>query len=137
MKPEEGQSVPVVTQLSVMVENKRGALAEICTKLAEKAVNISGMMAPDQPGLAPVRLVVNHLDTAKKVFDQLGLRYTEEQVFNVRVSDKPGALGKITRKLADSGVDIRFAYATILKGAGDANIVVGVSDVEAASKVVK
>ena len=129
--------MPVVTQLSVMVENKRGALAEICTKLAEKAVNISGMMAPDQPGLAPVRLVVNHLDTAQKVFDQLGLRYTEEQVFNVRVSDKPGALGKITRKLADSGVDIRFAYATILKGAGDANIVLGVSDVEAASKVVK
>ena len=129
--------MPVVTQLSVMVENKRGALAEICTKLAEKAVNISGMMAPDQPGLAPVRLVVNHLDTAKKVFDQLGLRYMEEQVFNVRVSDKPGALGKITRKLADSGVDIRFAYATILKGAGDANIVLGVSDVEAASKVVK
>jgi hypothetical protein len=129
--------VPVVTQLSVMVENKRGALAEICTRLAEKAVNISGLMAPEQPGRAPVRLVVNHLDTAKKVFDQLRLKYTEEQVLDVRVSDKPGALGKITRKLADSGVDIRFAYATILKGAGHANIVLGVSDVEAASKVVK
>jgi hypothetical protein len=129
--------VPVVTQLSVLVENKPGALAEICTKLAEKAVNISGMMAPEQPGLAPVRLVVNHLDTAKKVFDQLQLTYTEEQVLDVRVSDKPGALGKITRKLADSGVDIRFAYATILKGAGHANIVLGVSDLEAASKVVK
>ena len=129
--------MPVVTQLSVMVENKRGALAEICTKLAEKAVNISGLMVPEQPGRAPVRLVVNHLDTAKRVFDQLGLKYTEEQVLDVRVSDKPGALGKITRKLADSGVDIRFAYATILKGAGHANIVLGVSDVEAASRVVK
>ncbi len=129
--------MPVVTQLSVMVENKRGALAEICTKLAEKAVNISGLMAPEQPGRAPVRLVVNHLDTAKKVFDQLHLKYTEEQVLDVRVSDRPGALGKITRKLADNGVDIRFAYATILKGAGHANIVLGVSDVEAASKVVK
>jgi hypothetical protein len=129
--------VPVVTQLSVMVENRRGALAEICTKLAEKAVNISGLMAPEQPGRAPVRLVVNHLDTAKKVFDQLRLKYTEEQVLDVRVSDRPGALGKITRKLADNGVDIRFAYATILKGAGHANIVLGVSDIEAASKVVK
>ena len=129
--------MPVVTQLSVIVENKRGALAEICTKLAEKAVNISGLMAPQQPGRAPVRLVVNHLDTAKKVFDQLGLKYTEERVLDVRLSDRPGALGKITRKLADSGVDIRFAYATILKGAGHANIVLGVSDIEAASKVVK
>ncbi|MBZ5515347.1 MAG: hypothetical protein LAN62_11025 [Acidobacteriia bacterium] len=129
--------MPVVTQLSVMVENKRGALAELCTKLAEKAVNISGMMVPDQAGVAPVRLVVNHLETAKKVFDQLGLKYTEEQVLDVRLSDKPGAVGKVTRKLTDIGVDIRFAYATILKGAGHASIVLGVSDVEAAAKVLK
>jgi len=129
--------VPVMTQFSVMVENKRGALAEVCTKLAEKAVNILGMMAPDQPGLAPVRIVVNHLDAAKKVFDQLGLKYTEEQVLDVRLSDKPGALGKLTRKLSDNGINIRFAYATILRGAGHANMILGVSDVAAAAKVVK
>ena len=127
----------VVTQLSVIVENKRGALAELCTKLAEKAVNIAGLMAPDQPGLAAVRVVVNHAEPAKKVFDQLGLKYTEDQVIEVRVSDKPGALGKITRKLADHGIDIRFAYATILRGAGQANIILGVSDVAAAAKIVK
>ncbi len=127
----------VVTQLSVIVENKRGALAELCTKLAEKAVNIAGLMAPDQPGLVPVRVVVNHAEAAKKVFDQMGLKYTEDQVIDVRVSDKPGALGKITRKLADHGIDIRFAYATILRGAGQANIILGVSDVAAAAKIVK
>lgn len=127
----------VVTQLSVIVENKRGALAELCTKLAEKAVNIAGLMAPDQPGLAPIRVVVNHVDAAKKVFDQLGLKYSEDQVIDVRVSDKPGALGKITRKLSDHGIDIRFAYATILRGAGQANIILGVSDIEAAAKIVK
>jgi len=55
----------------------------------------------------------------------------------VRVSDKPGALGKITRKLADHGIDVRFAYATILRGARQANIILGVSDVAAAAKVVK
>ena len=126
-----------VTQLSVIVENKRGALAEVCTKLAEKAVNIAGLMVPDQPGLAPVRVVVNNVEAAKKVFDQLGLQYTEEQVLEVRVSDKPGALGKITRKLADNGIDVRFAYATILKGAGQANIILGVTDVAAAAKIVK
>ncbi len=129
--------MPVVTQLSVMVENKRGALAQICTKLAEKAVNIAGMMVPDQLGIAPVRLVVDHLDTARSVFAQLGLKYTEEQVLNIRLSDKPGALGKVTRKLADSGIDVRFAYATILKGAGHANIILGVSDVEAAAKIAR
>jgi len=120
-----------------MAENKRGALAEICSKLAEKAVNIIGLMAPHQAGSAPVRLVVNDLSAAKKVFDQMGLRYSEDLVLNVRLSDRPGALGKVTRKLADAGVDIHFAYATILKGADRANAILGVSDVEAAAKVVK
>jgi hypothetical protein len=129
--------VPVVTQIIVMAENKRGALAEICTRLAEKAVNIVGLMAPQQPGSAPVRLVVNDPDAAKKVLDQMGLKYSEESVLNVRVSDRPGALGKITRKLAEAGIDILFAYATIVKGVDRANVILGVSDPDTAAKVVK
>lgn len=124
-------------ELSVMLENKPGALAELCSKLAEKAVNILGLMAPDQAGVAPVRLVVNDAAVAKKVFDQLGLSYTERDVLNVPLSDKPGALGKVTRKLADHNINVDYAYATILKGAGKANVILGVSDIEAASKVVK
>ena len=129
--------MPVVTQLSVVVENKCGALAEICTRLAEKAVNIIGLMAPEQPGRAPIRIVVNDLEAGKKIFDQMGLKYTEEPVLNVRLSDRPGALGKITRKLTDAGVNIQFAYATILKGAGLANVILGVSDIKAAGNILK
>ncbi len=129
--------MPITKQLSVMVENKRGALAEVCTKLAEKAVNILGLMAPAQPGVAPVCLVVNNDETAKKVFDGMGLKYTQEQVLGVRLSDRPGALGKITRKLADHGIDILYAYCSILKGAGQATIYLAVSDIAAADKHVK
>lgn len=124
-------------ELSVMLENKPGALAELCSKLAEKAVNILGLMAPDGTGIAPVRLVVNHVDVAKKIFDQMGVKYTENDVLNVPLSDRPGALGKVTRKLADHNVNIKYAYGTILKGAGKANVILGVADVDAASKVVK
>lgn len=124
-------------ELSVMLENKRGALAELCSKLAEKAVNILGLMVPEQSGVAPVRLVVNHVDTAKKVFDHLGVKYTERDVLNVPLTDKPGALGKLTRKLADHNVDVKYAYGTIFKGAGKANVILGVSDIDAASNIVK
>ncbi len=120
-----------------MLTNRRGALAELCSKLAEKAVNISGLMVPEQAGVAPVRVVVSHPETAKKIFDGLGLKYTEQQVINVRLSDKPGALGKVTRKLAENNIDVLYAYCTILKGAGQANVILAVSDVEAAAKVAK
>ncbi len=124
-------------QFSVLAENKRGALAELCTKLAEKAVNILGLMVPEQPGVVPVRLVVNSIEAARKVFDGLGLKYTEEDVLAVRLSDRPGALGKVTRKLADHGIDIRYAYGSILKGAGKATIILAVSDVIKADELVK
>ena len=127
----------VAKQLSIMVENKRGALAELCSKLAEKAVNILGLMVPELSGVAPIRLVVNSAETAKKVLDGLGLKYTEEDVITVQVSDRPGALGKLTRKLADHGVDVQYAYGSIQKGIGKATIILAVSDMEAASKVMK
>ncbi len=124
----------VTKQLSVMVENRRGALAELCTRLAEKAVNIVGLMVPDQEGVAPVRLVVNSGETAHKVLEAMGLKFTEEDVLAVPVSDRPGALGKLTRKLADHGVDVKYAYGTIEKGAGKAMVIIALSDPAAAAK---
>ncbi len=125
----------VTKQLSVMVENKRGALAELCTKLAEKAVNIVGLMVPEQTGVAPIRLVVNNGETARKVLEAMGLKFTEEDVLAVQVSDRPGALGKLTRKLADHNLDVKYAYGSIEKGIGKATVILAVSDPEAAAKV--
>ncbi len=124
-------------QLTVMLENRRGALAELCSKLAEKAVNILGLMVPDQSGVAPIRLAVDSHDAAKKVLDALGVKYIEEDVVAVSVSDRPGALGKLTRKLADHNLDVKYCYGSIVKGVGKATIVLAVSDVQAAAKLLK
>jgi hypothetical protein len=134
---EGGGIVAMATELSVMLKNQPGALAELCSKLAEKAVNILGLMVPEQSGVAPVRLVVNAPDVAKKIFDSMGVKYTERDVLNIPLSDKPGALGKVTRKLADRKIDVKYAYGTILKGAGKANVILGVADPVAASEFVK
>ncbi len=124
-------------QLTVMLENRRGALAELCSKLAEKAVNILGLMVPDQPGVAPIRLAVDSHEAAKKVLDAMGVKYIEEDVVAVSVSDRPGALGKLTRKLADHNLDVKYCYGSIVKGVGKATILLAVSDVQAAAKLLK
>ncbi|MEJ2006565.1 MAG: hypothetical protein P8Z30_00155 [Acidobacteriota bacterium] len=127
----------VAKQLTIVVDNKRGALAEICSKLAERAVNILGLFVADGPGKAPVRLVVNRAETAKRVFDDLGLKYSEEEVVAAHLSDRPGALGKLTRKLADMDVDVKYAYGSISRGSKRALIILAVSDPEAAARVIK
>ncbi len=125
----------VTKQLSVMMENKRGALAELCSRLAEKAVNIVGLMVPEQMGVAPIHMVVNNGDAARKVLEAMGLQFTEGDVLAAQVSDRPGALGKLTRKLADHNLDVKYAYATIHQGVGKATVILAVSDLAAAAKV--
>jgi len=127
----------VAKQLSVMMENKRGALAEMCSELAKVAVNILALAVPEEGRVAPVRLVVSDPPAAEKVFRKLGLAYTVEDVIAAHLSDRPGALGKLTRKLADHGIDVKYAYGSIVKGASRAMIILAVSDLEGAAKVAK
>ena len=127
----------VAKQLSVMLENKRGALAELCSELAKVAVNIRALMVPEEGRVAPVRLVVNNLGSAERMLEKLGLKYNREDVITAQLTDRPGALGKLTRKLADHDIDIKYAYGSIVPGAEKATIVIAVSDVESAAKVAK
>ena len=127
----------VANQLTIQVENQRGALAALCSELAKKAVNIAGIHVPDHPGKASVRIVAIPVETAKKVLEEMAYSFQEEEVLTVHLPDRPGALGKVTRKLAEKGIDILYVYGTIERGAGRATVIMGVSDPQAASQVVK
>ena len=124
-------------QLSIQVENKRGVRAAICSELAKVAVNIGGISVRDLPGKSLIRIVPDPLETAKKVLKEMGHSFKEDTVITVHLPDRPGALGKVTRKLAEKGIDILYAYGTIERRSDRALVVMGVSDPEKASQIVK
>jgi hypothetical protein len=125
-----------VTQLMIQAEHQPGVLASICSELAKKAVNITAVMAaPDQSG--GIRIVAAPHPTARKVLDDLKLPYREEEALAIRIDDRPGALGKATRKLADKGINVLYAYGSIVKGEERALIVLGVSDMAKAEETLK
>lgn len=80
----------IVRQFTIMMENQRGALAGICGKLEENAVNIRALMVPDQGGVSPVRLIVDNTVGAERVFDALQIVYVLEPVLVMRIADHPG-----------------------------------------------
>ena len=129
--------MPIATQFSVMLENKPGALAEVCSELAAKAVNIKAIMTSEGRDWTTVRLVVSHPDAARKVFDASGLRFSEENVWALRLTDRPGALGRTTRKLAEHNINIDYTYGSIEKGSPKALIVMAVADLKRAAKLLK
>lgn len=60
---------------------------------------------------------------------------TGEEAIAIRITDRPGALGKVTRKLADAGVNVDYAYGSIVKGEQRALVILGVSDLKKAEEV--
>jgi hypothetical protein len=124
-----------VKQLLIHAEHKPGTLASICSEMAAKAVNITAIMAAyDQPG-GRLRMVATPHAGARKVLDAMDLQYSEQDAVAIRVTDRPGALGRATRKLADRGINVLYAYGSIVKGSERALIILGVEDVEKADAV--
>ncbi len=127
----------IAKQFTVMLENRPGALAQLCTELAKVAVNINAIQASEARPVGPVRMLVSRPEAARKVCDALGLKYQEEEVLAVLVGDRPGSLGRVTRKLAEKGINVEYVYGTVDKGAKRALIVFGVSDLSAAARIAR
>ncbi|HMK31223.1 MAG TPA: ACT domain-containing protein [Terriglobales bacterium] len=123
-----------VVQLKIQTENKPGVLATICSELAKRAVNITAVMASKEVD-GGIRLLATPLTAARRVLEENRFSYTEEEAIAVRITDRPGALGRVTRKLAEAGVNVEYAYGSIVKGSERALIVIGVHDLAKAERL--
>ncbi len=79
--------------------NKPGVLADVCKTLGTSGINIRGMSISDTVDHAVVRLIVDDPTKAIHILGEHGVLVVETDVLAVKVSDQPGELSKIARKL--------------------------------------
>ena len=127
--------MPKAAQLTVSVENRPGTLAHVARVLGDAKVDIRAFLTTSSGSAGSVEVVVDGVNRAKKALDREGLRYSEQAVLHVELPNKPGALGHFAGKLAAKGINVTAGYASTVKTAKKASIVLAVSDLEAASKV--
>lgn len=97
-------------ELTIVTENRVGALAEICEAMGNIGVNISSISAHGYKEMGIVRLVTNDETSAKHALEKLGMKVLVGDLMVVKVPDKPGELGKLARKLANSSLNIEGIY---------------------------
>jgi hypothetical protein len=129
--------MPRAKQLTAWVTHRPGTLGEIGNALGAKKVNIRAFAATDEGGRGAIRLVVDKTAVAKKALIAKGFETTEEEVLQVTLGDRPGAVGKLGEKLAAAGVNILYAYVGTGGGARKANVILAVSDMKAALKAAR
>lgn len=128
--------MPRAKALVIRVEDRPGMLAEITAALAEKDVNLRAVHASNEGGQGVVRMVVDQTGVAKRVLTARGWRPDEEEVLEVELADKVGALGAVAKRLGDAGVNITSVFVST-SGGRKATAFLGVSDLKAAVRAVR
>ena len=116
-----------VKQLTVSLENRPGALAEMAKVLAEAKVNLVALLGSTAGSQGSAQIVVDQTNKAKKALDKAGMTYTEGTLEQVELNNKPGVLAEVVGKLAKKGMNIDSAYATTPKGGKKATLLLALS----------
>ena len=106
-----------MTEFIVQMENRPGRLASLAEALAAFGVNIEALTAYGHDGDGTVRLIVDDAVTTRRVLEEAALQNEENTVLTAKLPHRPGELARLTRLLADAGVNIDAIY--VLKANSD------------------
>ncbi|NOR89025.1 MAG: amino acid-binding protein [Anaerolineales bacterium] len=114
--------------LTVHLEDRPGALAELGEALGKSVVNIDGICGVSCEGVGVLHILVADAAAARVAAEQAGFAvHAERDVLVVNIVDRPGELGNIARKLANAGINLDLLYLT-----ANLDLVIGVDDLEKA-----
>src|SRR4030095_143245 len=98
-------------EITIIAGNDTGSLADVAELLGSVGVNIEAISAYGLDGKAIFRIITADAATAKKALAKIpGLQVREADTLIHRMLNRPGELGKITRKLSDKGVNLESLY---------------------------
>lgn len=126
-----------VKQISAWVEDRPGMLGQVADALGEKKVNIRAFMAAVMDGRGFIRVVVDKPGLARKILASHGWQTTEDDLVEVTIPDRPGALGAVADRLGAAGINIQYAYVGTARSASKVNLYVAVHDAAAALKALR
>jgi hypothetical protein len=127
--------MPRVKQISAWVENRPGTLGAIADALGTRKVDIRAFMAASLDGKGFVRVVVDRPAVARKVFESLGWKTTVDDLVEVRIADRPGALARVADKLGNAGINIHYGYVGTARSASQVSLYLSVDEPAAALKI--
>jgi hypothetical protein len=106
-----------ITQLSLFLENKPGALELPVKALAKAKLNILTLSLADTQQFGILRLILKDWEKAKKLLERHGFVVKVTEMLALEVADKPGRLSEILAIAKRAGVNIEYMYGfTLAKG---------------------
>ena len=117
-------------QISVLDDNRAGAIFEVISFLAEKKINIFAVNMSDTPNFGILRFIVNQPDECKELLEREGFLVSVCRVLAVGLTDLPGGLTKVTKILTQNGISLEYIYAFISNSEQKACVILNTADIE-------
>jgi hypothetical protein len=112
---------------TIVVPDSKGSLANLAEELGREKINIEGLCAVEQNGSVIFHLLTTDKTATTRAIAKVGYKVTKEtEVIVERLEDRPGMLGKVTRHLAEAGINLTTVYL-----ATDTRLVLGCENISA------
>ena len=131
-----GADMPI-PQVSVYLDNRPGSLSEAMAQLDKNQIRIFAMSIADAGEFGLVRMIAENPEKATKILEDVDYNLAKSrkntQVTAVFITDED-KISKITKILADSSINIEYAFSSAVHVDGKIALILRVSDVENAEK---
>ena len=114
--------------ITVILEDKPGTLAQMGNALGAAGININGGCGLPFEGKGIIHLLVDDPDAAIAALAGVGIEaHTPVSVIQKKFQNHPGELGELTKRMGDAAINVYMFYLS-----ADGEIVLGVDDIEKA-----
>lgn len=118
--------------LTVVLVNKPGTLADAAEALGRAGINIDGVSGFPSGSEGIMHVLVEDASGAREALTAAGLEVRDErEVVVASVEDRPGTGGELLRRVADAGANVDLLYLTM-----DGRLVLSGGDVSAIQRAV-
>lgn len=123
----------MATDFTFTLENRPGSGARVLEALGKAGANIIGACALPTGGETTVHLAFEDASGVRAALQEAGATVSDErEVVLTDVEDRPGAGGRLLRRLAEAGINVDYLYL-----ATGSRLVLGVSDAARAADALK
>lgn len=97
-------------QITLVMEDKVGALADISYLLGKSRINIESLTAVSMDGKAIITFFVKDARKAAHLLKSNGYKTLESEILVVRLKDEPGKMAEFTGLLAKNRISVLNLY---------------------------
>jgi len=127
--------MPINRELTIRMDNRPGSLGKVCRALAEQSVNILAFQSIPSESTILVCLVVDNLAAAEAALDKDGMIYTEAEVAQVGLANRPGELARAASRLGEENINIHYAYCGLETSTNAPLVIFGTTEVGRAAAI--